>query len=186
VNESIQKYQEEADQVETALQKIEISDATTYALAADYLRDVKTTIREIESERVKITKPLNDAVKNANDLFKRIATKYLRAEAGLKQKIAAFQEQEKAREQKLLAEFAAGTQDREALVLASQAAPVADGVSTRTTYDWEVEDLARVPDWFWCLDEAKIGAYVRANKTAPEGIRLVEKTVVAAHARSST
>lgn len=178
---SLQKYEQEADQVNQALAAVQILDAVSYEAAADYLRDVKTTLKSIEQQRTEITKPMNAALKKTNELFASVSRKYLKAEAGLKLKIATYLESEKERETKLLAEYAENPSD--ALVLMAQAAPVAQGVSTRTVLDYEVSNEAEVPREFLCLDEKKIGAYVRAGGTIP-GIRTVSKTIVAARSRS--
>lgn len=180
---SLQKYEAEADAVNTALAKVQITDAASYEAAADYLRDVKTTLKTIEQQRTEITKPMNAALKKTNELFAKVSKKYLTAEAGLKGKIAVYLEAEKEREIKLLTSIAEGTS---ALELASQGAPVAQGVSTRTTYDFEVVNESLIPDEFWALDDKKIGAYVRAmnDGTAPPGIKAVARTIVSARCAS--
>lgn len=61
--------------------------------------------------------------------------------------------------------------------------PKVEGLSQRKTFDYEVVDLAKIPDQFWSLNEKLISELVRKlgkdAEGAIPGIRVVEKLVVA-------
>jgi hypothetical protein len=177
---TLAKFDAEADQALQGVALLPITTHEEYQQAAEVLVEVKRTIRAIEDERKKITQPLNAALKSTNGFFKKVSTKYERAEEILKQKAGAYLEAERTREAKLLAEFASSEEShaRESLVLAASAAPVAQGVSARTTKSWEVENLDEVPDAFWQLNDSLIGVAIRSGQQIP-GIRVVEKTSLA-------
>lgn len=180
MNESLAKLSDEADEVLERLQTVPVSTRDEYAFAAELVRDVATTLAEIESERVKITKPQYDAWRATNDLFARVRKRYEEADAILRTKMEAYLAAEAAREVALLQEVAAGNVT--ALAALGDAAPVADGVSTRTRLGWEVVDEAIIPDEYWVLDKKAIGAAVKAGKKIP-GVKTTKSPAIAVEKR---
>lgn len=71
-----------------------IMTAADVSAATDVLKAIKTRSNIIEDERTKITKPINEGVKQINARFKAIADPLLQAETVLKNKILKFQREE--------------------------------------------------------------------------------------------
>jgi hypothetical protein len=179
-NTALQKYQAEADEVAQALAKVHVTNKEEYALAADYLTDVKTTLKRIDEEREKISKPQYEAWKATNAFFGGVAEKYKRAEADLKAKMAAFIDAESEREKKLLAAVASGDMAAQsALAIVDKAAPSAPGITVRKETEWELVDLSQVPREYLKLDEKKVNAAAKVGLQIP-GIRMFQKTNIAA------
>lgn len=153
------------------VQAFDIIDAPTYELAAEELTGIKRRAKELEDTRKAITKPLDDAKKRVMDLFRQPLDLLNRAESILKGKMLDYQREEerKAREAREAAERAA-REERERLEAEAKklkeegrhgeafarkmaaetvvAAPVpvpetpkAQGIATRTTVDFEIEDM---------------------------------------------
>lgn len=68
-----------------------INSARDLEDAGDRLKAIVAAKREIEAKRVESVKPLNDAVKRINDLFRAPLDRCKKAEATLKKAIAAYQ-----------------------------------------------------------------------------------------------
>jgi hypothetical protein len=180
---ALQKYQAEADETAQLLAKVHVTNKEEYALAADYLTDVKTALKRIDEEREKISKPQYEAWKATNAFFGGVAEKYKRAEVALKQKMASFLDAEAERERKLLAEVATGNVEAQsALALVDKAAPTAPGITVRKETDWELVDLKQVPREYLKLDEKKVNAATKAGLQIP-GIRTFQKTNIGAAAK---
>lgn len=140
------------------------------AFAAEMLQDVKQRHKRLETERKKITKPMNAALRAVNDLFRKPREALEQAERLIKGEIAAYLE---AREEANTAAFEAAA-DAETVEEASAAlASVEDastpaGVSVR--YKWRAvvvaEDLL-MPQ-FLSPDRAKIEAWASSHK-GPDG-----------------
>lgn len=96
------------------IESMPVATADDYSLAADELRAIKTRAKAIEDQRTGITGPINKALKAINDLFRGPAELLERAEAVLKRKMLAYdQEQERiAAENRKRAEEAAAAERR--------------------------------------------------------------------------
>lgn len=201
-------------------QIFEITNDETFGLAAEELRDIKAKKDALTEQRLTITRPMDDAKKAVMALFATPVDLLTTAEGIFKTKMLAYsQEQErKAAEARLkaeqeaeaarqkLAEEAAELQAQgragEALVKetvaqmvvaapVAMAAPVAKGISTKSTTDFEVEDLLKLvkhiaehPDLIGlvAVDSVKLRAYVRglgSNCNLP-GVRVFSKQTIAA------
>lgn len=163
----------------------QITSTEEYQELADSLRDIKTRRKFIAEEEDKVTRPLREGLNAARALFKNIDAQYLTSENKIKALLAAYDTERKEAERKALSAALETDNARALVTLAAQAAPVAQGVSMRTLYDFEVVDPNLVPDEFWMIDEKKIGALVRASKgtMVPPGVKVIETTSVAARSK---
>lgn len=148
----------------------EVTDATTYNLAADELKEIKARATRLEEQRKSLTAPLDVVKKGIMDLYRGPLEVLGQAEGILKGKLLDYtrEEQRKAEEQRLAAERAAQEErdrlEAEAKALAEQgrageaavketvaamivaqpvaapAVPKAAGIKTTTSIDFEVED----------------------------------------------
>ncbi|MEI7443296.1 MAG: hypothetical protein WCK28_00260, partial [Burkholderiales bacterium] len=106
----------------------QIASAEDYGLAADELRAIKARATKLEEQRTGITKPINDALRAINALFKGPASLLEEAERALKSKMLAW-DQEQARiaaEQRRAAEAAAEAERRRLAAEAAERQRVAD------------------------------------------------------------
>lgn len=96
------------------IESMPVDSAESYSLAADELRAIKTRAKAIEDQRTGITGPINNALRAINNLFRGPADLLERAEAILKSKMLAWdQEQERiAAEARKRAEEAAEAERR--------------------------------------------------------------------------
>lgn len=152
------------------VQAFEVVDAPSFELAAEELKAIKAKSKQLNDQRMAITRPLDEAKSAVMDLFRSPLDLLTKAEGIIKGKMLDYQreEQRKAAEHRRLAEEAA-TAERERLrkeaealaaegkhgeaalkeVVAEMVAPVATkveevkvaGVSTRKTVDFEVVNL---------------------------------------------
>jgi hypothetical protein len=94
----------------------QVTNDDTAQIAADELRTIKERKDAIEAERVKITKPLHDAKRATDELFKKLSTPLEQAERVLKGKVIAYQdEQERKRREEAARAEEAARKERERL-----------------------------------------------------------------------
>lgn len=105
-----------AQQALAFIQSFQVTDAETYALAAEELKSIKRRADANEEQRTGITGPINKALKAINDLFRPSSELLAQAESILKAKMLAFaRDQERiAAEKRRVAEEAAAAQRRRA------------------------------------------------------------------------
>lgn len=147
---------------------------------AEMLTQLKALEKRLETARLKQTKPLKDAAKRIEALFKPITDKLEKFDQQLRAKFLTYmkeQQEKQKEEQKALlasAQQAQASGDTEtAVVLATQAAETADvakttvvdtgSVQMKRPWDFKVVDAGKVPEEYKTIDEAKIRAAIRAG-----------------------
>ena len=162
-----------------AAKQIVIKSPDMYQMAANELQSIKRRTKELDDQRKKITKPLDDAKKSTMDLFRAPLEFLTQAEEVVKRAMLAYQqEQERIRldeitrlqaientriaEERAMAE--AGVLEREAieppkLIKAETPAPKAFGTSVREVWRAEVTDkkalikyVADNPAWGYLVE----------------------------------
>lgn len=73
-----------------AAEQIEVTDAGTYAAALDLGKKIKQVDKMITARKEEITKPMNEALKSARELFKPIEATLEKAEQVVKGKMIAY------------------------------------------------------------------------------------------------
>jgi hypothetical protein len=116
-----------ADSALALVESFEVVDSATYEIGAEELKAIKAKATSLEEQRKAITAPLDAAKKQVMDLFRNPVELLGKAEAILKGKLLAYQqeEQRKAREAQLAAERAA--QEERDRLAAEAAKLVAEG-----------------------------------------------------------
>lgn len=183
----------EAHKITAFAQSLVIQTNEGYSQAADTLKAIKGLLRQIEDARVRVTRPLNEALRAVNAQAKEASAPLLTSESRIKRAMVTYsteqerirrEEQRKAEEaarkerEKLEAQArkaeAAGRVER-AMELEQRAAtvvapviqrepPKVSGVAMRSIWRFEVVDPAAVPREYLVVDEKRIGAVVRAMK----------------------
>lgn len=178
MTQALEKYQEEIKRGLVAqAASVRIVTDQDYQEVAAVARRIQGVLAELEEARTHITKPMNEALRNTNALFKSVREQYEMTERILKDKLAAHLIEAQAAESDALK----NTENHDALGLVAMAAPVAQGVSLRTYFDYEIVNIEMVPDTFWVIDEKALRAYIKATKgrVAIPGVNIVEKKDVA-------
>lgn len=161
--------------------------------AAEHLKGVMAAKKRLEEMRTKITAPLNQSLKEANNLFRTPGDTLAQAERTIKSRLASYTEAQEAaqREEQRKADAAAQAERDRLAELARKAAesgrtaaaekhtaradavvapvinrapPAVSGVAMREVWKFQVEKPELVPREYLAVDEQKIGAYVRAMK----------------------
>lgn len=193
IEKQVQELAATVDGVLVAAKEYKIATPEAYVASADRLRAIKGIQKQLDDAEKAITKPMNDALKAARDLFRAPKDAAAKAEYLIKQAITAYQaeqrriEQEKQRqadeaarkERERLAKLqeaaakrgdeakAEAFQERAAAVVAPVViveAPKVEGIATRTVWKFEVTDAAKVPREYLVVDETRIRKVVNALK----------------------
>jgi len=165
------------------LREFRITTQPEMDVANQMLGHVKDAWKGMEEKRVSIVQPLNQAMRNANALFKPVLGAYKAGEEILKAKIAeATRAGREAQDAALAAvEAAGGNASAEVLAVAHGAGPTQpDNISIRTEWVFEVVSAVEVPREFCKPDEALLGAYVKVKgaDAAIPGVRVFQREVV--------
>ena len=178
-----------ATMMSTSAQALFIQTDEEYQEAASVLTQIQQRLKEIESERVKITKPINQALRNVNALFKGPKGEYEKAKALFKARMADFLKRKEEQRQLALeaAQQASDQGNQEAFYMQAQAAndaatPFVGNVHTRDTWKFEITDLTKVPLDFLMVDERKLRGFINVNKDSViiPGVRVYKDTQVVA------
>jgi hypothetical protein len=151
--------------------------------AAEGLRWVKEQHASLEERRTAITKPLNAALREINNLFRPMKTALEDAERVLKKRIAGYLAEREAQNLRAIqAAAAAETSVQAELALATVArAELPRGISQRFVWVFEIADAAMVPREYLTPDMVKIGVAVRDSDGKAEipGVVVRRETILA-------
>lgn len=87
------QYKSKTTRVSNRVADIEITDQETLSTATDILSDIKSTQKAIKADKEKLTKPLNQVLRDIRAKYKPFETDLKEAESGIKSKMADYQEQ---------------------------------------------------------------------------------------------
>lgn len=170
------------------LKGLSVINEAEQEFAAEILRDVKAKHTALEKKRKAITGPLNQVLKEVNDLFRPVRLALEQSEFLLKGKIATFLAECEARNAEAL-EAAGSAESSEAAEAAlAQLSPVAAplGVSVRYSWVFEITEPEEVPRALWSPDPAKVDGELQAalkrSGRPPEisGVTFTKRPIVTA------
>lgn len=172
VNPLRSEYDDMAAQLRSALV---VNSQQRLDLAGELLKQVKGKMKHLEVERKKITKPLLDAKKAVDDLFRPATDAAALVEDILKKAIASYVDGQR---QAKVAALQAGDH---AGALATTEPELPTGVSTRTVWKWRIVDANLVPREYWAIDESRVQAHVSTYKGQSQipGIEVFPETGIA-------
>lgn len=150
---------------------IEIEDQDGLDTFSQILTEVKRRVRDLEEQRKKVTKPMLDAKRAIDDLFKPAIKAFSGCEKVLKEKIAFYMEvQRKNRAAALLAPA------KEQLVIPKTPAMVSN-ITEVKSYDFEILDFAAVPRSYLKIDESAIRMAIKETDGSIEipGVKIFQK-----------
>jgi len=173
----------------TLSQDVKVEDKEGYENAALMLSEIRIQKEMVEAHRESFVRPLADYIKNLNLLFKPSLDFLKSAEEVLKRGLLGFRafckEQEK--ESLVVAQKAAQDGDSDlfndqmALVSSFQI-PKIKNISFRDKWEFEVEDINKIPLEFLKVDEVKLKRLISEKKSNVEipGVRVFfrESTII--------
>lgn len=165
--ETTEKEIRPAETLRDAVRALPSETPEDFAILGEVLTHTKGQAKRLDETRIGITKPLNQALRATNDLFRPALRAYEEAEKIVKEKISDYVARAR------VAQEAALLEGRP-----SEAPAAAAGVSTRVRKGFRIVDAAAVPRAFCCPDEALIRAHLDAGGEAPEGVAIVDEIQV--------
>jgi hypothetical protein len=149
--------------------------------ASAFLKQVKDAETNIEGARLKITAPLNQSLKEANDLFRNLRAPLEQARTLLTGKILAWKQAETRRIEAEEAK-ARKLQDYHESVGHNVSAPKVlerldnkiGNTQTVKFWTWELVDRKLVPDAYKMIDNVKINQDVRNGVRAIPGLKIYQ------------
>lgn len=129
----------------------------------------RADLAALEAERLKITKPLNDAKRAVDAFFKPGKDACTAVIECVRSRLAQFATAKETRQDAALAAVQAGHDDEQTLAEAHGHGPVLPAsVAERDVLDFEVADISLVPRDFMCVDEGLVRAYIAHKDKAGE------------------
>lgn len=160
---------------------VTIENQETYNGVADVLLDVKARAKDLKAKRDEVVKPLKDAVKTVDALFKEPLKQFETAEGMLKDSLASYITSSTVEQERLLtAAMETGGTEGTAMVqrAAALATPAVEGIQTRSVMKFEIENFEDIPREFLKVDDAKVRAAVRVGDHVP-GVRAWQDVSIA-------
>lgn len=177
----------EAKEVLDMVRKYEIDGQEDYDFANEALGDVKAAWKDLDAKQKKVTKPLNDVLKEVRGWFKPAKDFYSQAEALWKSKILdahkrAEEEQDKALRAAQEAHQSGDVEAvREAMVRSNVSEiQQASNVTLSKSWDFEIVDAGKIPREYLIPDVKAISGVIKSlgDRANIPGIRVFEKTSV--------
>lgn len=164
-----------AKQMGEQLLAAQVTTAEQAQWATNAAHEVWTQKRALEAERDKVAKPLRKLATDHAKRWKPAIDVLTQCEQHLKTQALQFQQAERRRQAEALQ---AATNQTEVAAAVAVLAPTPVGLQERSTWAWEVTDLAKVPREYFVLDTARLDREARDQKgeLAVPGIKPVCKT----------
>lgn len=183
--DDVQEKAKEAEEYLAGFEDFYIENEGDLEVAVECLKEVKTNFKQIKSEQELATKPMNAALKQVRSWFKPALDVLTRTEVLLKMKVSNYHLLVEERSRKAMEEAATASAEGnfDAAHDAAKnivAAPQSKGVSVSRYYDYEIEDMSKVPRRYLAVDHSAVKIHIKkAGKSQPEdipGIKFVEKS----------
>lgn len=158
-----------------------------YRVAAEALKQTCAKHRQIDEQRKKATKPLDEAKRQIMDWFRPALDNLDSAIMSIRRGLTSYEAEQKKREDAAAAAYAtASGAEREAakvqlVATFNNTVEKIEGVTKRTIWKFEITDPTAIPREYLAIDEKKIGAVVRALKADASipGVRVYAETSLA-------
>jgi hypothetical protein len=145
-----------ADNMVEALGRIQITNQDLLDSASHILTEVRSQLDTLENERTAITKPMNEAKRKVDALFKPAKTALEECQRLLKGKIAGYFTAEEKRK----ADALKSGDHQTAIEVATPTTP--EGVSVKSTpIQYRVIDFDQIPREFLCLDHSAVKILIK-------------------------
>lgn len=184
----VTEHKQYAVQLKAALMSVQITTREDLDGANNLLKEVKSRFKALDEREKSITKPLNEGLKSARDLFRDPKNELESVEQLLKSAISGYLAEEKAKQERKASEASrafqtgnvmAGREAVQALTQIDTAAP--QGFSTRDVLDFEIVAPGQVDRDLCSPDSALIRNRLKyadvKNPPTLSGLRVFVKTI---------
>lgn len=191
LSKEIAPLQKEVSKIVSVANELKVATKDDLQEATNLLAKIKTIGKEILFAKEKITKPLNETLKNVRAFFAPVENEWLRSEKIVKDKMLDYQRAEMAKadieaakvEKKVEAgkmSFEKAAEKIEAVTpdKSIKADNGGGSASFKKIKVVKVEDESLVPDEYWVLDMVKVRKVALAGIPIP-GVKVVEELSVA-------
>lgn len=180
---------QQASKAIIAAENLKISKIEDLKEATDILSKIKTIAKMIREKKETITKPLNEALKNARELFRPIENDCEKAEQIIKERMIDYQTKEelkiKAKEEKIVEKvdsgeisFEQGSKKLEKIgEIPTEMKGNIGSIATRIIKEIVIIDENKIPREYLIPDMAKIRKDALAGKEIP-GIKVEDKKII--------
>lgn len=152
----------EAREIGAAIESLNVRNEQDYKVACGLGQRNKDVLKRLESFRKAIVGPMNDAVSNVNNIFKRLSVRFAENQSKIDKAVAGYFESRKKTE--------------DIRTVRSQDTGMRTSMQRRWVF--EIVDAGAVPREYCCPDEAKIGKAVRAGVLKElQGVKIFEKLI---------
>ncbi|MCK5016387.1 MAG: hypothetical protein KAS32_04870 [Candidatus Peribacteraceae bacterium] len=165
-----------------ASQEYKIASVEDVDKASAILKGLRDTERNIEAERQKFTKPLNQTLRNINATFKEIAAPLVEARRVLTQRVIVWKttereriEKEEARRRKIQEAHEKKGHEVKAPVYIERPDSKIGSTQTRKVWVSAVADFSKVPDDYKMLDNVAVNQAIRNGVREIKGLKIYQK-----------
>ena len=203
----------EATEILQDAQAVVVKTPEQLQIAGDWRNKIKARLKQLDTERKDITRPLDDVkakimdkyrpvvekLEAAYKLFDRGIADYLNEQERIRQeqqrKLEAEAEKKRLEAETKAKEWADKGNDKKAeewldkadnvIAPVAPEVPKAEGITTRKDWDFEIINPNEVPRDFCIPDEKAIRAFIKATKGTKQiaGIKIFEKTIIVTNNR---
>ena len=159
---------------------ISTSDEARYA--SEMLTYISSAQKKLEAQRVFLVKPLNDHVKDINNVFKEWKSPLDEADTTLRRKMLAWHVEEERRaaaEREVLEQLDVPEEDMPDLPVRVVRSETGGSTSVRKTWTYEVVDQKIVPKAYLMLDDGLINLAIKDGTRKIKGLRIYQKESLA-------
>jgi len=190
VKEQTQELMNKAELIVREARAVVVQDEDSLTAAVDFLGKIATAKKEVDSRRRFFVDPLNQQVKNINDLFRRYGDPLGEADRIVRNKVLVYQAEEARRvaeEQQKALEEAKAQAEEASKHPTEEFVPIpiniveepektvradAGSATTRQVWTFKIVDPSQVPDEYKVVDEKKIAAVVKAGVRSIPGVKI--------------
>ena len=190
IQQQTRELMDKAQIIVREAKEIVVQDKDSLTAAVDFLGKIATAKKEVDSRRRFFVDPLNQQVKNINDLFRGYSDPLGEADRIVRNKVLIYQAEEAKRvaeEQRKALEEAKAQAEEASKYPAEEFIPIqistvqkpektvragAGSATTRQVWTFKIVDPSKVPDEYKVVDEKKIAAVVKAGVRNIPGVEI--------------
>jgi len=150
--------------------------------ASIFLKKVRDVESDIEQKRLKITKPLNQSLKEINNTFKQLKEPLIEARTYLTRKIIDWKtieqkrlEVEETRRRKIQEAHEAKGHEVKAPIVLERPENKIGNTQTRKVWTFEVVDFSKLPNEYKSLDQVAVNQAIRNGIKEIKGLRIYQE-----------
>jgi len=150
--------------------------------ASIFLKKVRDVESNIEQKRLKITKPLNQSLKEINNTFKQLKEPLIEARTYLTRKIIDWKtieqkrlEVEETRRRKIQEAHEAKGHEVKAPIVLERPENKIGNTQTRKVWTFEVVDFSKLPNEYKSLDQVAVNQAIRNGIKEIKGLRIYQE-----------